>query len=87
MNDDFLDFSSAYFSVDRKSINKKTKIETLERNVHDRIGFTFELEKHYKIQLEDEEISKLHKLGDFQILLEKKLQSSSLQNNTLKKAA
>ena len=43
MNDAFLSFVSEYFSVEKKLINKKTRIEALERTAHDRIVFTFEL--------------------------------------------
>ncbi len=74
MNDAFLSFVSEYFSVEKRLINKKTRIETLERTAHDRIIFTFELEKHFGIEFGEEELLKLDNLGDYQALLEKKLQ-------------
>jgi len=74
MNDDFLSFVSEYFSREKRLINKKTRIEALERTAHDRIVFTFELEKRYGIEFEEEELLKLKNLGDYQALLEKKLQ-------------
>lgn len=84
MNDDFLSFVSEYFSVEKRLINKKTRIEALERTAHDRIVFTFELEKHYGIEFGEEELLKLRNLGDYQALLEKKLQK---KDSSLKKAA
>ncbi len=84
MNDDFLSFVSEYFSVDKRLIDRKTRIEALERTAHDRIVFTFELEKHYGIEFEEEELVKMGNLGDYQALLEKKLQK---KESSLKKAA
>jgi acyl carrier protein len=84
MNDDFLSFVSEYFSVDKRLVDKKTRIEALERTAHDRIVFTFELEKHYGIEFEEEELVKMGNLGDYQALLEKKLQK---KKSSLKKAA
>ncbi len=84
MNNDFISFVSDYFSVKMRLINKKTRIEALERTAHDRIIFTFELEKHYGVEFEEEELNKLRNLGDYQALLERKLQ---IKNSSLKKAA
>ncbi len=87
MSEDFLDFVSDFFSIDKKYLNKKTRLNTLERDVHDRILFTFEMEKHFKIELEEEELIKLNKLGDYQALLEKKLQLRSEKDFIFKRAA
>lgn len=88
MNVDFLSFVSEYFLIDKRLINRKTRIEAIERTTHDRINFTFELEKHYKIEFEEEELLKLRNLGDYQALLEQKLQSHSQKKGfTYKKAA
>lgn len=88
MNKDFLSFVSEYFSIDKRLINRKTRIDALERTAHDRIIFTFELEKHYKIEFDEEELLKLRNLGDYQALLEQKLQTRSQKKDfTYKKAA
>lgn len=87
MNEDFFDFVSVFFSIDRKLINKKTRIDSLEKDVHDRILFSFELEKHFKIEFEEEELLKINKLGDYQALLEKKLQHRSEKEIIYKRAA
>ncbi|HEX3019633.1 MAG TPA: hypothetical protein VHP36_04995 [Chitinispirillaceae bacterium] len=87
MSEDFMDFVSVYFSVNRKLINKRTRLDTLERNAHDRILFTFELESHYRIEFEEEELLKLRYVGDYQALLEQKLQLNSQENGPACKRA
>jgi acyl carrier protein len=85
MNDDFLSFVSEYFSREKRLINKKTRIEALERTAHDRIVFTFELEKRYGIEFEEEELLKLKKPGDYQALLRRNFREkeSSLRSGLI----
>ena len=73
MDNSFFDFTAQYFDVSRRLINKRTRIESLSRDKHDSINFSFEIEKQYGIEFEEEELEKLRSVGDYLKLIEGKI--------------
>lgn len=77
MEEKIYDIISNFFSIPKKSIKPSLKISTLSKDSHDQILFTFEIEKQFKIEFNDEEIEKLNKVSDYVKCIKQKLQQSS----------
>ncbi len=59
-------------------------ISTLSKKPHDQILFTFQIEKEFKIEFDDEEIDKLDKVSSYISIIKKKIAQKS---TNIKKAA
>lgn len=77
MEKDFLEFTAQFFGVQRRDINRATKIDSLERDFHDRINFSFEIEKRYQIEFEDQDLLKAHSVKDYLEIVKRKVQGRS----------
>ena len=72
MGINFLDFAAEYFNVPRRTISRKTKLQSLARYHHDLINFSFEVEKFYAVEFDTDEMSKIRTLGDYITVIEEK---------------
>ncbi|HON10025.1 MAG: acyl carrier protein [Fibrobacter sp.] len=77
MESDFLDFTAEYFQVSSDRISLRTRLETLSRDFHDHINFSFEVEKRYGIEFEGEDLDKVHSIRDFITLIKKKVRNTT----------
>ena len=84
MQKEFYEMVSNFFNFPLKSLKPSISISTLSKKPHDQILFTFELEKRFHIEFDDDEIEKMDKISSYLKLIKKKLEHKSTE---LKKAA
>lgn len=72
MEKEFYQFVSNFFNIPLKSIKSSMPISTLSKKPHDQILFTFQIEKEFKIEFDDEEIDKLDKVSSYISIIKKK---------------
>jgi acyl carrier protein len=77
MEEKFYDIISNFFNIQRESIKPSLKINSLSKDSHDQILFTFEIEKQFQIEFNDDEIEKLNKVSDYAKCIKQKLQQRS----------
>jgi acyl carrier protein len=77
MEDKIYTIISNFFNIPRDSIKPSLKISSLSKDSHDQILFTFEIEKQFQIEFNDDEIEKLNKISDYVKCIKQKLQQSS----------
>jgi acyl carrier protein len=77
MEDKIYNIVSRFFNIPKESIKPSLKISSLSKDSHDQILFTFEIEKQFQVEFNDDEIEKLKKVSDYVKCIKQKLQQSS----------
>jgi acyl carrier protein len=77
MEEKFYTIISNFFNIPRESIKPSLKINSLSKDSHDQILFTFEIEKQFQIEFNDDEIENLNKVSDYVKGIKQKLQQRS----------
>jgi acyl carrier protein len=77
MEEKFYNIISNFFKIQKESIKPSLKINSLSKDSHDQILFTFEIEKQFQIEFNDEEIEQLNKVSDYVKCIKQKLQQRS----------
>jgi acyl carrier protein len=70
MEKEFIDFAARFFRVPAAKIKKKTKIKDLQQEVHDPVVFSFEVEKHYGIEIDEDEYERIKTIEDYMMIVE-----------------
>jgi len=74
MEKEFIIFAARFFHVPPVKIKKKTKIKDLQREVHDPVVFSFEVEKHYGIEIGEDEYEGIKTIEDYMMIVETHLE-------------
>jgi len=68
-----IETAAFFFNVPSSSIRKKTSVYALAHSLHDPVLFSFEIEKQFGIELDDEEMDKTHTIASYILIVKKHL--------------
>lgn len=72
IDEDFIEFTSNYFSIEKKFIHRQTRIDSISHDPHALINFSFEIEKRYNINFNDDDLAALKTVGKYIKLIKEK---------------
>lgn len=73
MENELIELAAQFFHIPAAKIKTSSKIKDLQRESHDPIVFSFEVEKHYGIEIDENEYEQLKTIKDYIRLIEKHL--------------
>jgi hypothetical protein len=83
----FLLFAADFFSKPLQLLTRKTRIDHLTDDLHAPVIFSFEVEKQFGVEIDDDEAARLRTLGDYIRIVKSHLAGTATFENGTRKAA